>query len=62
VADVDDVDGLVTLVDPITNPVLAATSPPLAFGRFPERSPYSTWVFGQRPEHEFDTGSGGDLR
>ena len=56
VVDVEHVDGPCLLVDSVTNPVLAAASPPLPFEGFSQRCSDSGGVLRERAEDELDAG------
>jgi len=54
VVDVEHVDGPGLLVDAIAGPIFAATSPPLPFEGFSQRSSHSAGVLRERAEDELD--------
>jgi hypothetical protein len=61
VVDVEDVDGLGLVDDPVADPVLTAPSSPLAFERLVQWCSYSAGVLRQRAEDELDARRGDRL-
>ncbi len=60
--DVEYADELIGLRDAIAHSVFAPTGSPLPFERFAQRSSYSFWVVGQRPEAELGACCRGGFR